>query len=239
MSFLLIGIFLIFAIAFFIFWISKKKSGKFNSYSHDKLNLRKETAPQLDAMPELQEIASEAKIEFADEEDTSEESLAEKETSSANTANSSEPKIVVLHLMSAKNQAYYGYELLQTLLSYGLRYGKRNIFHRYEQKTGRGDVMFSLASAIKPGTFDLQKMGNFSCPGLVLFMTMDDAKDPMKAFELMLETADHLVEDLGGNVLDEHRQAFTTEKMMQIRKNIRRFIEKKSTPDLFDQQITR
>lgn len=43
-----------------------------------------------------------------------------------------------------------------------------NIFHRYQQLSGNGPVLFSLASATKPGTFELSKIGGYACAGLTL-----------------------------------------------------------------------
>lgn len=124
--------------------------------------------------------------------------------------------LLMLYLMAPENQPYNGYELLQALLSAGLRYGKMQIFHRHEQKTGRGDIIFSLASATSPGTFELPKMGAFSCTGLVLFFEVHKVKDPKKAFEIMIDTAAQLAEDLGGDVLDENRVELSEEKITEI-----------------------
>lgn len=132
--------------------------------------------------------------------------------------------------MAPPEYHYNGYELLQSLLANGLRYGKHNIFHRHETKTGRGHSLFSLASVNKPGIFDLFKMGSFSCPGLVLFMLLKRTIDPMAAFDVMLETAHQLSEDLGGEVWDENRRTLNIDKVAQIRARIRRFEESQRVP---------
>src|SRR3990167_2175937 len=77
--------------------------------------------------------------------------------------------VVALYLMMPEGMTYAGYELLQALLSAGLRFGEHRIFHRHTHKDGRGDVLFHCASAIAPGTFDLTKMGSFTSQGLCLF----------------------------------------------------------------------
>nr|WP_304985336.1 cell division protein ZipA C-terminal FtsZ-binding domain-containing protein [Coxiella-like endosymbiont] len=64
-----------------------------------------------------------------------------------------------------------------------MRYGEKNIFYRHEMKTGRGQILFNLASVNKPGTFELSKMGSFSCPGLVLFLLLKRVPNPMTAFD--------------------------------------------------------
>lgn len=134
-------------------------------------------------------------------------------------------QIFALHLMASKDQAYNGYELLQALLSAGLRYGKMQIFHRHEQKTGRGEILFSLASATSPGTFELPKMGAFTCQGLVLFFDSAKTPDPKKAYEIMLETAEQLAEDLGGEILDERRVPLSDEKISETLESLEYYTE--------------
>lgn len=141
--------------------------------------------------------------------------------------------IIILHLMAEPNYPYGGYDLLQALLSAGLRYGKMNIFHRHENPTGLGSILFSVASISKPGTFDLQNMGAFTCPGLSLFMIINKVKDASRAFDIMLETCDQLVEDLGGVILDENRQPLNRNKIFELRKMIRQQEENRRTADLF------
>lgn len=145
-----------------------------------------------------------------------------------------ETQYITLHVMAPNEYSYGGYELLQALLANGLRYGDMHIFHRHEKKTGRGRVLFSLASVNKPGTFELSKMGSFSCPGLTLFMPLKDP-DPMGAFDMMLEIARQLVEDLGGAIWDDQRDMLNMDKVAQIRSSIKHFEENQRMPDFFDE----
>ena len=140
-------------------------------------------------------------------------------------------EIITLYLMALPEYHYNGYELLQALLASDLHYGKHNIFHRHEIKTEQKHSLFSLASVNKPGIFELSKMGNFSCPGLVLFMLLKSTFDPMAAFDAMLETACQLSEDLGGEIWDENRCALNMNKVAQIRARIRRFEESQRVSD--------
>ena len=141
--------------------------------------------------------------------------------------------IIALYLMAPEESPYTGYELLQALLSSGMRYGKHSIFHRHAHKDGRGEVLFHCASATAPGTFDLSKMGAFSCKGLSLFFAAKDVEDPLSTFDCLLETIDQLVEDLGGKVLDAKRELFTKEVMVKYRQELRTFEASKTTADLF------
>jgi cell division protein ZipA len=107
------------------------------------------------------------------------------------------------YIVAPANQPFVGYELHQALLAADLRFGKMNIFHRHENADGTGDVLFSLASAVPPGIFDLANIGGFSCPGLSIFIRPAQTKNPEAAFDLMLETARQLVDELGGELCDE------------------------------------
>lgn len=142
-------------------------------------------------------------------------------------------QIIVLHVMASKDAPYMGYELLQAILGNGLRYGKHNIFHRHETKTGRGRILFSLATVNKPGIFELAKMGSFSCPGLTLFMVINRQRDPMLAFDSLLETAKQLVDDLGGEIRDQTNQPLNMDKVAQLRSEIKSYLQEKPVADLF------
>lgn len=146
--------------------------------------------------------------------------------------------IISLMLMAKPDKPYAGYELLQALLSSGLRYGKMNIFHRYEQTqltahTADMKILFSLASVVKPGTFEMTKMGAFSTPGLVLFMQVADQVDASTSFEIMLETAKQLTDDLEGDIWDAHKKILNEESIAQIRHSLNQYEQALSTEDLF------
>jgi cell division protein ZipA len=110
---------------------------------------------------------------------------------------------IILQLMAPKQRPYRGYELIQTLSSAGFHYGKMNIFHYYADPLEKKELLFSLASAIEPGTFDLDHIGEINCPGLCLFMSIRKVNAARTAFELMLETAQILIQDLGGTLCDK------------------------------------
>lgn len=191
--------------------------------------------------PELRTTTEQLTQEQADYEDTDEalgiriieKKPAEQTPIKANLSPQSDC-LVALYLMAPEGTVYSGYELLQALLSSGMRYGKQRIFNRHEHKDGRGAILFHCASATSPGTFDLTKMGAFSCKGLCLFFKASAVEDPLSTFDCLLETVDQLVEDIGGQVLDENRALFTKDRMVKYRQQIRAFENGKVTADLFE-----
>ncbi|WP_342228056.1 cell division protein ZipA C-terminal FtsZ-binding domain-containing protein [Rickettsiella endosymbiont of Rhagonycha lignosa] len=109
---------------------------------------------------------------------------------------------IILQLMAPTQRPYRGYELIQTLTSAGFHYGKMNIFHFYADPLNKTELLFSLASAIEPGTFDLDNTGEIVCPGLCLFMSIHKVKSALTAFDVMWDTAQTLAQDLGGTLCD-------------------------------------
>ena len=134
------------------------------------------------------------------------------------------PDVISVHLRALPDKPYTGYELLQALLSGGMRFGQGGFFYRHEKKTGTGPILFSLASCTKEGTFDLSTMGGFSCKGLILFMRPKEVQEPVKVFELMLETADQLIHDLDGDVLNDRQQLLTKEDVLALHGRLQRYV---------------
>lgn len=105
--------------------------------------------------------------------------------------------IIMLQIKALANRPYVGYELLQALTSAGLTFGKMDIFHGNN---------FSVAAATKEGSFPVDSMGSFKCLGLMVFMKLDPKKKLMVTFDLMLDTARQLAEELGGEIYDNLNQ---------------------------------
>lgn len=127
--------------------------------------------------------------------------------------------LVIFYLMAPRGKPFLGYELLQALYAVGLRFGDMSIFHCYTHSENP-DILYSVASAVEPGIFDMANIGAFSCPGLSLFMMAKRLKHPSEVFEKMLETAYQLVEDLQGVLYDDERKPLTDEKLDEYRQKI-------------------
>lgn len=136
------------------------------------------------------------------------------------------PAMLMLFLLAKENRQFAGYELLQTILAAGLRFGEGHLFHRHQFSNGQGPVLCSLATATETGVFDLQNIGAFSVHGLCLYMHA--SKNPgidKERFSIMLETARQLSEGLDAHLLDDQRKPLTEEgiaryhHLLQINRN--------------------
>lgn len=140
-------------------------------------------------------------------------------------------EVLVINVL-ARGGEYAGPDMLQILLSCDLRHGRMNIFHRHEQPGGKGAVQFSVANLVEPGTFDLDGIAGFSTPGLCFFMTLPGPKAPLRAFDYMVETAQCLVRNLGGELRDEAHSVMTPQTLEHCRERIREFERRQLTQNI-------
>ncbi len=134
----------------------------------------------------------------------------EKHTFTKPNTDHEHPVFLVIFLLAKENRQLAGYELLQTILSAGLRFGEGHLFHRHQHPNGQGPILCSLATATASGVFDLQNIGAFSVHGLCLFMqTSGSSTIDMERFHIMVDTAKKLSEGLDTHVLDDERKAWS------------------------------
>lgn len=132
-----------------------------------------------------------------------------------------DPEVFMLNVVARKSDGFRGADILHILLACDLRLGDMNFFHRHEFEAGRGAIQFSVANMMQPGVFDIDNMADMNTPGLVFFLTLPGPEDMMKAFDYMLETAQAVSRNLGGDVLDESRSVLTRQTLEHCRQQIR------------------
>jgi cell division protein ZipA len=132
-----------------------------------------------------------------------------------------DPEVFMLNVVARDPAGFRGEDILHILLACDLRFGDMNFFHRHEFAAGKGAIQFSVANMMQPGVFDIDNMSDFNTPGLVFFLTLPGPEDMMKAFDYMLETAQAVARNLGGDVLDESRSVLTRQTLEHCRQQIR------------------
>lgn len=123
-----------------------------------------------------------------------------------------EPKVssLMVFLLAKENRQLAGYELLQTVLTAGLRFGEGDLFHRHQNPNGQGPVLCSLAAATETGVFDLQNIGAFRARGLCLFMQASgNPTIDTERLSILLDTAKLLSDGLDTLLLDDKRRPLT------------------------------
>lgn len=118
-----------------------------------------------------------------------------------------EEKILTLLIAERQGAPIPGDKLHAALAARNLQYGDRKIYHRMD-----GDqILFSVASLIKPGTLDPAEQAQFSTRGLTVFALLPGAVAPRAVLLDMVGTARALAQDLNAEVFDASKQLFTAE----------------------------
>jgi cell division protein ZipA len=128
-------------------------------------------------------------------------------------------KIVTLRLVAHEKSSFKGDELILSLRGIGLRHGKFGIFHRYDGND-ESRTIFSAASLIEPGSFDLANIKDQQIPGISLFLVLPGPIDSVEAFDLMMAAARTLTQSLDGELLDESGSTLSIQRERYLREEI-------------------
>jgi cell division protein ZipA len=128
-------------------------------------------------------------------------------------------KILSLRLASAP-QKVEGAKLHEALLAESLQHGKYNIFHRLHAD---GSIVFSVASMVEPGTFEVEKMGETLYPGVTMFTQLPGPVPGMHALNELIACARRLQANLGGTLQDERGVPLTVHRIERMRQEVREF----------------
>ncbi|KEF32535.1 Cell division protein ZipA [Marinobacter nitratireducens] len=135
-------------------------------------------------------------------------------------------EVIVINVLAPAEQEYKGPALKKLFEACGLEFGDMDIYHRHEASDTTSPVQFSVASAVEPGTFRQSDIDTLSTPGISFFMSMPGPTSALQAFEFMLETAQCVVRNLGGELKDERRSVMTGQTIEHCRQRIREFERK-------------
>lgn len=128
-------------------------------------------------------------------------------------------KILSLRLSTAP-QKIEGAKLQEVLAAELLNHGKYDIFHREHSD---GQAIFSIASMVEPGTFDLEKMNETLYPGVTLFAQLPGPVPGMHALNELVACARRLHQSLGGVLQDDRGVPLTVHRIERMRQEVREF----------------
>ena len=128
-------------------------------------------------------------------------------------------KIVTLRLVGRNKRPFQGDELVLSMRGIGLRHGKFGIFHRYDGND-ESRTIFSAASLVEPGSFDLANIKDQQIPGISLFLVLPGPVDGVEAFDLMMAAARALAQTLDGELLDESGSTLSVQRERYLREEI-------------------
>ena len=144
------------------------------------------------------------------------------EPDDAGDAGPSPQKIVTLRLIAKGKSAFRGDDLILSLRGIGMRHGKFGIFHQYD---GNDDsrTVFSAASLVEPGSFDLANIKDQEIPGISLFLVLPGPIDSVDAFDRMLTAARAIAQTLDAELLDESGSTLSIQRERYMREEVIEF----------------
>lgn len=158
-----------------------------------------------------------------------EESLEQKKAARPAAEPAPVEEVLVINVVARDELGFKGPALLQNILESGLRFGEMDIFHRHESMAGNGEVLFSMANALKPGTFDLDDIEGFSTRAVSFFLSLPGPRHPKQAFDVMVAAARKLAHELGGELKDDQRSVMTAQTIEHYRQRIVEFERRQLT----------
>jgi cell division protein ZipA len=151
--------------------------------------------------------------------DEADEDLAPDEPVTEEPVDQTAPKIVTIRIVASDKKPFPGDELVLSLRGIGMRHGRFGIFHRYEGND-ENKVIFSAASLVEPGSFDLENIREQRFPGISLFMMVPGPIDGAEAFDLMIVAARALAKTLNAELLDESGSTLSIQRQRYLREEI-------------------
>ncbi len=187
---------------------------------------REKTKPE-DVVEESSErveptLAGSESAPVVDDTDDSIESPPISEEPTHSPVEGAQQKIVTLRLIGRNKNPFQGDELILSMRGIGLRHGKFGIFHRYDGND-ESRTIFSAASLVEPGSFDLANIKDQQIPGISLFLVLPGPVESAEAFDLMMAAARALAQSLDGELLDESGSTLSIQRERYLREEIIQF----------------
>ncbi|GAA3585867.1 cell division protein ZipA [Marinobacter xestospongiae] len=179
-----------------------------------------------DVQPEPQTAPAAGELSDV-EEDTARRPAADPDQPPAGANRPEAQEVIVINVLAKADSDFQGGALRKLFDACGLLHGDMGIYHRHESSDTRSPVQFSVANAVEPGTFSPADMAQQSTPGISFFMSLPGPSNALQAFDFMLETAQCVVHNLGGELKDERRSVMTGQTIEHCRQRIREYERKR------------
>jgi FtsZ-interacting cell division protein ZipA len=139
--------------------------------------------------------------------------------------------LIIISVMHPTAESFDPLTVKGALISLGLIFGSEGFYHYHEGLKKTGKVVFTLASATKPGVFDEAVLESYGCKGLTLFLDMRASSNPLTSFEQMLKTAVFLRQMLSGELREGQRELWTPHSARHCRDAIRHYMVTQKQPE--------
>lgn len=142
-----------------------------------------------------------------------------------NTVQQVDSLVLVMHVLAVKGQLIGGSKIKSAMKALGLGYDETGLFHAYTRAESidsqkHQQSVFSIANAIEPGYFEVDKLDSLRTPGLTLLLQLPGPIDNNAAFDRFYHTGKELAQRLGGVLCDESRNRLTQQTFNHMKDKI-------------------
>lgn len=141
-------------------------------------------------------------------------------------------KIVSLFVAARAGEQLRGEDIVVAAEKTGLVFGHMSVFHRLVEGHPERGPIFSMASIMKPGSFDMATIRDMETPAIAFFLTLPAPLTALDAWEKMLPTVQRMAELLDAVVLDDSRNALGRQRIAHIRDDLRAYDRQHQAPPL-------
>lgn len=124
------------------------------------------------------------------------------------------PDVIPVYLIARQADGFSGHVLREQFARYNFEFGEMDVYHHTD---AHGQIVFSLMNGVAPGTFDPQTLPTLSTPALALFLRLPITRQPDLVLEQFLDLAYHMADTLDATLLDDQREALSTESVDRMR----------------------
>lgn len=132
-------------------------------------------------------------------------------------------RIIALHVVARDGESIAGPEVVVAAERSGLVFGEMDVFHRMVEGYHERGPIFSVANMVRPGSFNMDAIGEVRTPGVTFFMTLPGPLRALDAWDTMLPAAERFAELLDAQVLDEERNALARQTIQHMREELRAY----------------
>ncbi|RZA19755.1 MAG: cell division protein ZipA [Lysobacteraceae bacterium] len=141
-------------------------------------------------------------------------------------------RIVSLYVAAKAGNKLRGQDIVVAAEKAGLTFGHMDVFHRLVDGKPELGPIFSVANIIKPGSFEMARIGEIETPAIAFFLTLPAPVPALDAWETMEPAAQRMADLLDGVVLDEERNALGRQRIQHIRDELRAYDRQHAAPPL-------
>lgn len=130
-------------------------------------------------------------------------------------------RIVSLFVVAREGETFRGSDIAVAAEKAGLQFGAMGIFHRLVDGRPAAGPIFSMANMVKPGHFDMARIGELETPGVTFFVMLPGPLAALDAWDALLPAAQRIAELLDGELLDEDHNALGRQRIAGLREELR------------------